>query len=443
MKLIKNHTPFLLCLMFTFCILSCDTDDSEAPDDDSGMQMDDDVSGMDDDVAPPVEGLEVFDADKVYDGLILVNDASANSVYLMDKQASVVFEWDLKGKRLGNDVFLLPSGQLLGMFESESPVITLGGFGGFLALLDKDGNEEWSYEYSSEDHIAHHDAVMMPNGNILFLTWEKKSQEEADQIGFSAGTQIVYDAVFEIDPATNEIVWQWHMWDHLIQDFDNTKMNFGDVAENPQLIDINYLEVPNDDGDVSHANGLAYDSENDVVYISANFYSEVWVIDHSTTTAEAATSSGGNFGKGGDLIYRFGNPEAYKNSQGLRRFDRNHHPNLLSGTKKGNMLIYANGFAAEQSTAYELKMPEPFSLNANVDNEPEVVWSFTDPDLYSGRVSGVVLLPNGNRLITEGDFGFWEVTEAGEVVWRYNTTGFFWRGYHFDKDAPELQNLGF
>ncbi|NQZ42965.1 MAG: aryl-sulfate sulfotransferase [Flavobacteriaceae bacterium] len=431
--------PFAALLLFIFFI-GCNNDDGSITDD--VVQTDDDVSGGDDDAPPPVEGLEVFNADLVYDGFILVNDASANRVYLMNKEAATIFEWNLNGSRLGNDAFLLPNGQLLTMLESESPEITLGGFGGVIALLDKDGGVEWSYEYSSSEHIAHHDAVMLPNGNILFLTWERKSMEEATEIGFSAGTQVIYDAVFEIDPSTDEIVWQWHMWDHLVQDFDDTKLNFGSVADNPNRIDINYLEVPNDDGDVSHANGLAYDAENDLIYISANFYSEVWVIDHSTSTAEAQTGTGGNFGVGGDLLYRFGNPTAYKNDQGVRRFDRNHHPNLLTGESAGNMLIFANGFNAAQSTVYELEMPSTFSLLANTDNEPEVVWSFTDTDLFSGRVSGAVALPNGNRLITEGDFGFWEVDRDGGLVWRYTTPGFFWRGYHYDKDAPEIQSLG-
>jgi len=36
------------------------------------------------------------------------------------------------------------------------------------------------------------------------------------------------------------------------------------------------------------------------------------VIDHSTTTAQAAGHSGGTYGKGGDLLYRWGNPNAYQ-----------------------------------------------------------------------------------------------------------------------------------
>lgn len=327
------------------------------------------------------------------------------------------------------------------MLESENPKLTLGGFGGLLSLMDKNGNVEWSFEYSDENHIAHHDTKMLPNGNILFLSWEKKSLDEAAQIGFSAGTEIIYDAILEINPETNQIVWQWHMWDHLIQDYDETKENFGVISINPRRIDINYLEVENSSGDVSHANGIDYDATNDLIYISVNYYSEIWVIDHSTTTQQARTTTGGNYNVGGDLVYRFGNPSAYKNNQGDRIFDRNHHPNLLTDEKKGNILVYSNGLSTEQSTVYELELPNNLVLEANKNNEPNIIWSFTDPALFSGRVSGVDLLPNGNRIITEGDFGFWEVTETGEILWRYSITGFFWRGYHYNKTGTAIKNL--
>ena len=190
-----------------------------------------------------------------------------------------------------------------------------------------------------------------------------------------------------------------------------------------------------------HANGITYDAINDVIFLSANFYSEVWVIDHSTTTAQAATHTGGNYNKGGDLIYRFGNPLAYNNTSGERLFYNNHFPNLLKGSDTGNMLIFSNGPDLGPSTVYELKLPVTYSLLANQDNEPEIVWSFTNPDLYSAKGSGAVRLPNGNTMITEGDFGIWEVTTEGEVVWKYSNPGFYWRAYHYDKTSEVITNL--
>jgi len=383
---------------------------------------------------------EFFNEGLMDDNYILVNDAASNRAYLMDKKGEEVFNFELNGKRLGNDVQLLPDGRILGMFEADNPAIEIGGFGGLVQLLDKDGGVEWSYLYSSENYIAHHDAEMLPNGNIIFQTWERKTAPEALEAGYSLEVEVFPDGIIEVNPDTNEIVWQWHAWDHLIQNHDDTKSNFGSISENPQLIDVNF--ITDEKGDIMHANGLAYDNTNDLIFLSANFFSEVWVIDHSTTTEEAASNEGGNYGKGGDLLYRFGNPKAYGNSLGEVRFNHNHYPNLLTGSDEGRILIFSNGFDIGKSSVYELQLPTAYDLKANTDNEPELRWSFTNDSLYSPKVSGAVKLPNGNRLITEGNRGFWEVTEQGEVVWRFKGSGFFWRGYHFDKNAPEIQNLG-
>ena len=78
------------------------------------------------------------------------------------------------------------------------------------------------------------------------------------------------------------------------------------------------------------------------------------------------------------------------------------------------------------------------------DNEPEVVWSFTDSNLYNPKISGAVRLLNGNTLICEGDYGFWEVTNSGDVVWKYNGSAgsALWRGYAYPLDSPEILSLG-
>lgn len=253
-------------------------------------------------------------------------------------------------------------------------------------------------------------------------------------------TDIFPEVLIEVNPTTNQIIWEWHSFDHIIQDRFTDLPNYGSVSDNPQLIDINYDIV--DNGDIMHANGIDYDAEKDVIYLSVNYYHEIWVIDHSTTTSEAASSIGGNYNKGGDLLYRFGNPQAYKNTQGQRLFNNNHFPNLLEGDEPGagNLLVYVNG--TDQSTVLELDMPDTFTLTPNVNNEPNIIWSFTDPELYFGRISGAVRLQNGNTLIAEGDYGFWEVTPAQEVVWKYNGQGIrFWRCYGYLENEESIINL--
>src|SRR5436305_14378831 len=139
---------------------------------------------------------------------------------------------------------------------------------------------------------------------------------------------------------TGEVVWEWHLWDHLVQDFDKDKPNFGKIAEHPELVDINFGQdvlgafagkkdgldklkgigyvgnAPAKGGkgasaDWTHCNGVSYNADLDQVIVSVHAFSEFWIIDHSTTTSDAAGHKGGKRGKGGDLLYRWGNPRAY------------------------------------------------------------------------------------------------------------------------------------
>lgn len=445
----RHAALFFILLASSVWLQSCSEEDVSAKDTElvgeESVPEEPDNTVIEEPDFTPEGTVEVFNPDMVDDNYILVNDAAANRVYLMDKEARLLHEWSLTNN-IGNDVFLLPNGKLLASLESDDPQIKLGGKGGRLQIVTPENTVEWDFIYSSLEGETHHDIEQLPNGNIIAMVWERLDSAAAVQAGFMLEEAIFPESIIEIDPATNEIVWKWHSKDHLIQDHDATKDNFGVVVEHPELIDINYIPLSETlaeiKGDIMHANAIAYDEANDVILLSVNFYSEVWAIDHSTSTTEAAGHNGGNYDKGGDLIYRFGNPEAYRNTAGTRLFHNNHFPNLLKGVDQGKILIFSNGNDIKQSTVYEMELPPSYELLANTNNELEITWSFTDPDLYSGKVSGAVPLPNGNILITEGDFGYWEVTREKEVVWKCNIQGFLWRGYHYSKDALEIQALG-
>ena len=60
--------------------------------------------------------------------------------------------------------------------------------------------------------------------HVITLVWEQMSVEEAIEAGSNLNLAIVPEAVVEINPSTNEIVWEWHAKDHFIQDYDDTKI---------------------------------------------------------------------------------------------------------------------------------------------------------------------------------------------------------------------------
>ncbi len=382
--------------------------------------------------------IEVYDDTRFQNNLVLVIENGGTQAYLVNKEGERLFTWTFE-RNLGNDLEILDDGRVLGMFKSDNPTITLGGWGGIAQIRQPDGTIDWEYELNTPDEILHHDPELLPNGNILMPVWERIDPATAQQAGVDADFDIIIEKLIEVDPDTDQIVWEWRSWDHIIQDFDSNAPNFGDVSQNPHRIDINYNKA-NSSGDWMHANGIDYDPVNDVIFFSVNFYDEIWVIDHSTSTSEAAGSSGGNYGKGGDLIYRFGNPMAYDNAFGQVLFDRNHYPNFLQEGEPGagNILVYVNGNSIGRSTVYELQLPATYDLSPDTDNEPGIVWSFTNAVLFSDKISGASRMSNGNTLICEGDYGYWEITPDGEIAWKFNGSGLFWRGYAYDLDDPRL-----
>ncbi|WP_046743684.1 aryl-sulfate sulfotransferase [Kordia zhangzhouensis] len=428
--LLKN-----LALAALFAIASCANDDSNIITPEGENPNPDPVN-----LAPEVE---IYNADKIHNNLTLAVNAGDNSAFLLNKTGQKVKEFTFD-EPLGNDLEILPNGKILGVFKDPNAQIQFGGYGGIVKIMNINGTVEWEYTLSNADFVIHHDVEMLPNGNVLLLVWERIPEAIASSQGSTNPGDIYPEKLIEIDPNTDTIVWEWRSYDHIIQDDNPSLPNFGNVSQHPHKININYNPIAN--GDIMHGNGIDYDANKDVIYLSINFFSEVWVIDHSTTTSEAATGSGGNYGKGGDLVYRFGNPRAYDNMMGEVRGDRNHYPNLLEdGVQgEGNILLYVNGFAEGVSTVYELEMPTTFSLTPDTDNEPNVVWFYKNPAIFSGKISGAERLTNGNTLICEGDFGFWEVTPTKELVWRYNggNGSFFWRAYDYDVDDPVLAGFG-
>ena len=148
--------------------------------------------------------------------------------------------------------YLLDNGNLLRAGAlANSPVGQVAGGGGRIQEIAWDGQLVWDFTYSSPTSIPHHDFTRLPNGNVLLIVQDRKSADEAIAAGRIPAsvpeTGVHADSLIEIKPTgktTGVVVWEWRLWDHLIQDHAKDKANFGDVAAHPERVDINFNVAP-------------------------------------------------------------------------------------------------------------------------------------------------------------------------------------------------------
>ena len=375
----------------------------------------------------------VLNAADSFEGYTLFTPVFNKTVYLIDNQGMVAHKWDKL-----DFVGWIPVTKLL---ENGNLMFLASGDVAAIVEIEPDGDVVW--EYTPEAGWPHHDFLKLPNGNVLLLTRMEKTREEAIAAGANPDyvheDGLHYESLIEVQPdgpSGGKIVWEWSMWDHLVQDFDSDKPNYGTVVEHPELIDLNFSLAQHIRTDWIHANAIDYNPELDQIMISATNFNEIWIIDHSATSKEAAGHSGGKGGRGGDLLYRWGNPRAY--GQGTADdqqlfFQHNTHwiePGLPGA---GNILIFNNGngfdgFRRFYSSVDEIILPaEGYSYrmdSGGAYRPAELVWTYaaekTPLDFFSQGLSSAQRLPNGNTLIDSGWQGtFFEVTLEGETVWQY------------------------
>lgn len=356
-------------------------------------------------------------------GYTMFAPLSGTETYLVDNFGRKVNSWK-SDKTSGASDYLLEDGSLLRCESLQNMNFNGGGSGGRVKRTAWDGKVMWTYDYSSTSYCQQHDIEYLPNGNILLLAWESKSASEASARGRTASGNVWMDHVVEVKPSGTtggEIVWEWHVWDHLVQDKDQSKSNYGAVAEHPELVDINFSS--SSQADWLHTNHVKYNAELDQILISVVDLSEVWIIDHSTTKAEAASHSGGKYGKGGDLLYRFGNPSAYKTGSTSDRLLYGQHgpvwiPKGYQGA--GNLIVFNNGTQSRGSSVDEFKLPVDASGKYDLKKAVEKVWSYAPSGFFATNLGSAQRLANGNTLICQGTSGtLYEVNAAKEIVWKY------------------------
>lgn len=368
---------------------------------------------------------------QAFNGYTLFSPNNSKYTYLVNMSNQTVKTWT-HSKSGGYSCYLLEDGSVIRSALSSNSSLNGGGATGVVQKVTWGGVVTWEYTYSSSTYRAHHDIEPMPNGNVLLIAWEVKTASQAVQAGSKRNASFWPDHIIEVQPngsTGGNIVWQWHAFDHLIQDYNSSKSNYGVVKDHPELLDIN-MTGSGPSGDWMHINGISFNTELDQIAISSHNLNEVYVIDHSTTTAEAASHTGGNSGKGGDILYRWGNPANYDVS-GTRVFDVVHCAWWipLGSPGAGHLMAFNNRASQSTSMVVELNLPVDSLGNytytsgtAFAPTAPE--WSYTASGFFSVHLGGVQRLANGNTLIAEATSGYlFEVNSAGATVWSYNRGG--------------------
>lgn len=355
----------------------------------------------------------------------------AGMVYLVDRQGRLAYSWRFPPGSRVLRAELLANGNLLAALQLDGRR--------FLTEMAPDGRLAWQYEQPGLQGAF----AKLPNGNVLLAAGDAKLQWEVIAAGAnpdlvpSTGVQFPY--LLEVrpaGPAAGEVVWGWSVWDHLVQDFDPAKPNYGAPAEHPELIDLNYsLGLlhwwANEMVSIS---GLDYHPETGRILLTAKGYGELWIIGHRSG-GEAADDGNAAGNAGGGLLYRWGNPRAY--GRGAAEGQQLFHP--ISGQwiapglpGAGRLLVFNSGnefpgFQRWYSSVEELPPPPEGRRYRNEPGQPyppaEPVWSYAaapPTDWYARNRSGAQRLPNGNTFIADGPHGtLFQITPQGATVWRY------------------------
>ncbi|MBR9861405.1 T9SS type A sorting domain-containing protein [bacterium] len=360
----------------------------------------------------PTVGL-IKKSSSVLDAYTLITPFSSNHVYLIDNCGLEVKHWESEYKGLIS--YLLPNGDLLRAGLDPNVAFGNAGYHGILQIFDWEGDLTWEYKLSSDSFILHHDIEPMPNGNILAIGWHKLQRPEIIALGRDSTDDLLVmelweEVILEIKPIGSdeaEIVWEWHVRDHVVQGFNPSLSNYADPADHPELLDINYAKMGlGGPGDWLHFNSVSYNSSLDQILLSCLTFNEIYIIDHSTSAGQTGGHIGGNSNKGGDILFRWGNPEAYGHGTAAnKQLFGQHDPKWVkTGSYRDQIMIFNNGGSRGYSS---IDIINPTILLNAYQRASDGTYEPAAPSnsltvgsgFYSAVMSGASLM-NQTRLIT-------------------------------------------
>lgn len=427
-----------------------------------------------------------YDPAKAASGYTIFSPFRGKNTYLIDMHGEVVHYWPYpEGWSVPNAEAIEKHARLLEDGTLLRGVVDKAGRGGMSGaryqLVNWDGEVTWEYGDERPEVSPHHDFRMIWNPELeeqtlMYVASTAISHEAAIAAGVdAAGRDDISsfpDGMVEVDMEGN-VIWEWNIKDHTVQDHNPRLANYGVIADNPGKMDPNFGRGVG--GDWIHINSFDYNAVLGQVIINNSRFMEVYVIDHGATfvpgdpeesIALAASDTG-------DFLFRWGNPcvydagdcpssldEGQSSTNGHQQVyfshdiqwirDREVGPEIGDLPGAGNLLIFDNGSGRLGQTFSSVLEFNPYDgpmqqgryipemesghnppsgggMGASLDSadtlSKQIVWSFRPPmanAMFSTYISGAQRLSNGNTLVCSGAHGhFFEVTPDGEVVWEY------------------------
>lgn len=379
----------------------------------------------------------IINTPNAFEGYTLFSNG--NKTFLINNCGQKINEWVSNYDTMGT-VYLLEDGSILRAGTTNNSNIIFGGVSGRIEKFDWEGNLIWQYEYSDNTKRLHHDFYPLQNGNILALAVTKLTNQQAINLGRNPNNLIndLYnEQIIEIQPQGSiggNIVWQWNIQDHIIQDYDDTKANYGVISEHPEKLNINFLNGNAPFPNWLHFNSIQYNETLNQIIISSRLLSEIYIIEHSNSSNIAQNNTGGIYNAGGDFLYRWGNPQAYGMGTGTERklFGQHHAHWIPTGYPEENkIMLFNNGFGRNPSFSEVFIIDPPINNNGTYNLEgntffepilPNIIYPTQSSSLsfHSEILSSAQMLPNSNVLICDGDSGmFFEIDQNENIVWKY------------------------
>jgi len=349
--------------------------------------------------------------------------ANGKTCYLKDMNGKTIHIWESDYNVMSHAYLLRDSSVLFPCIDNSNTgngtfPSSIALPGGRFQIIKWDGTIAWDFPYHSSSYMPHHDCTFYYTTNDL---------KELPTIFTIAATVendgTIAEKITEIKPtgpATADIVWEWKAFEH-------------SGAGKPELLDIN-KGYPETSGSKEwlHANHVRYNQKLDQLIVNLKYFGEFIIIDHCTTTARASGHTGGRYGKGGDILYRWGNPSNY-GATGTNYLKGQHAAcwvtDYFPGTRKklpgaGNVLVISN----DTKMGYEIVVPSTngvYSLISGQAYGPSSPLKSISIANMAGNEGSITRLPNGNTLVCKGMSAnsAVEFDSAGTSVWTLSVAG--------------------